>query len=120
MAPMVAARRGSGAAGWRAASRGTGSRAAHGAVWQTAAMPDDPAAPADLVLLGGALRTMVSTSPRADALAVRDGRIVAVGSDEAVRLHVGPRTRVVELGGRTVTPGFQDAHVHPIEAGLEE
>ena len=83
-------------------------------------MPDDPAAPADLVLLGGALRTMVPTSPRADALAVRDGRIVAVGSDEDVRGHVGPRTRVVELGGRTVTPGFQDAHIHPMEAGLEE
>ena len=92
----------------------------HGAVWQTAAMPDDPAASADLVLRGGALRTMVPASPRADALAVRDGRIVAVGSDEDVRGHVGPRTRVVELGGRTVTPGFQDAHIHPMEAGLEE
>ena len=111
---MVAARRNRGAA-----SRGTGSGAPHGAVWQTAAMPDDPTAPADLVLLGGALRTMVPASPRAEALAVRDGRIVAVGSDEDVRGHIGPRTRVVELGGRTVTPGFQDAHIHPMEAGLE-
>ena len=82
-------------------------------------MPDDPTAPADLVLLGGALRTMVPASPRADALAVRDGRIVAVGNDEDVRGHIGSRTRVVELGGRTVTPGFQDAHIHPMEAGLE-
>ena len=81
---MVAARRNRGAA-----SRGTGSGAPHGAVWQTAAMPDDPTAPADLVLLGGALRTMVPASPRADALAVRDGRIVAVGSDEDVRGHIG-------------------------------
>ena len=82
-------------------------------------MLGDPAAPADLVLLGGALRTMVPASPRADALVVRDGRIVAVGNDEDVRGHVGARTRVVELGGRTVTPGFQDAHIHPMEAGLE-
>ncbi len=111
---MVAARRNQGAA-----SRGTGSNAPHGAFWQTAAMPDDPTTPADLVLLGGALRTMVPASPRADALAVRDGRIIAIGSDGDVRGHAGPRTRVVELGGRTVTPGFQDAHIHPMEAGLE-
>ena len=82
-------------------------------------MPDDPTTPADLVLLGGALRTMVPASPRAEALAVRDGRIVAVGGDEGIRDHIGPRTRVVELGGRTVIPGFQDAHVHPIGAGLD-
>ena len=111
---MVAARRNQGAS-WR----GTGWGAPPGAVWQTAAMPDDRTATADLVLLGASLRTMVPASPRAEALAVRDGRIVAVGRDEDVRRHVGPRTRVVELGGRTVTPGFQDAHVHPIGAGLD-
>ena len=93
--------------------------APHGAVWQTAAMPDDPANAADLVLLGGALRTMVPGSLHAEALAVREGRIAAVGSDEDVRGHIGPRTRVVELDRRTVTPGFQDAHIHPMEAGLE-
>jgi len=82
-------------------------------------MPDDPTTSAELVLLGGSLRTMVPLRPRAEALAVRDGRSVAVGGDQDVRGHIGPRTRVVQLGGRTVTPGFQDAHIHPMEAGLE-
>jgi predicted amidohydrolase YtcJ len=80
-------------------------------------MPDQ--APADLALLGGSLRTMNPPSGRAAALAVRGGRIVAVGRDEEVREHIGSKTRVIELGGRTVLPGFQDAHVHPIGAGLE-
>ena len=80
-------------------------------------MPDD--APADLALLGGSLLTIAQVGGRAAALAVRGGRIVTVGSDDAVRQQIGPRTRVIELGGRTVLPGFQDAHVHPIGAGLE-
>ena len=80
-------------------------------------MPDD--APADLALLGGSLLTIAQVGGRAAALAVRGGRIVAVGSDDAVRQQIGPRTRVTELGGRTVLPGFQDAHIHPIGAGLE-
>ena len=54
----------------------------------------------------------------ATAVAVRDGRIVAAGSDTAVGAFVGPRTRVVDLRGRTVTPGFGDAHVHPVAAGV--
>ena len=54
----------------------------------------------------------------AAALAVRDGRIVAVGSDAAAGRWIGPQSRVVELRGRTVTPGFGDAHVHPASAGV--
>jgi predicted amidohydrolase YtcJ len=54
----------------------------------------------------------------ASALAVRDGRIVAVGPDALVRPLIGSSTRVIDLRGRTVTPGFQDAHVHPIHGGL--
>ncbi|MBA2300392.1 MAG: amidohydrolase [Chloroflexi bacterium] len=52
------------------------------------------------------------------ALAVRAGRIVSVGPDREIGGHVGPSTRVIELRGRTVTPGFQDAHVHPVHGGL--
>ncbi len=74
--------------------------------------------PADLVLTGGSIATMDAARSWASALAVRDGRIVAVGPDAAVRGHVGPSTRVIELRGRTVTPGFQDAHVHPVDGGL--
>jgi predicted amidohydrolase YtcJ len=82
--------------------------------------PADPTAdrPADLVLTGGSIQTVDAARSWAQALAVRDGRIVAVGTDAAVRPHVGPSTRVVELRGRTVTPGFQDAHVHPLHGGL--
>ncbi len=81
-------------------------------------MPHAPAA--DLVLRGGAVHTVDDARPQAEALAVRGGRIVAVGSDGDVAGHIGPRTRVVELHGRTVLPGFQDAHCHPPSSGLDE
>jgi predicted amidohydrolase YtcJ len=74
--------------------------------------------PADLVLRGGRIATMDAARSWATAVAVRDGRIVAVGPDDAVAGLVGPRTRVIELRGRTLTPGFQDAHVHPVHGGL--
>jgi predicted amidohydrolase YtcJ len=74
---------------------------------------------ADLVFISGAVLTMDPSSPRATALAVSGARIVAVGGDEEVRELVGPGTRVVDLAGRALLPGFQDAHVHPVYAGLE-
>ncbi len=74
--------------------------------------------PADLALTGGRVATMDSARSWATALAVLDGRIVAVGTDRAIAAHIGSRTRVIELAGRTVTPGFQDAHVHPIHGGV--
>jgi predicted amidohydrolase YtcJ len=74
--------------------------------------------PADLVLTGGRIATMDAARSWASALAVREGRIVAVGSDAAVAPHIGASTRVIALRGRTVTPGFQDAHVHPVHGGL--
>ena len=72
----------------------------------------------DLVFLGATVETMADDVPPADAVAVRGGRIVAVGSSADVRPLVGPRTRVIELGGETLLPGFQDAHIHPIDGGL--
>jgi predicted amidohydrolase YtcJ len=75
--------------------------------------------PADLVLRGGRIATMDAARRLASALAVRDGRLMTVGQDADVRTNIGPRTRVIELRGRTVVPGFQDAHVHPIDGGLE-
>ncbi len=74
--------------------------------------------PADLVLLGGRVATMDAARSFTSALAVQAGRIVAVGPDADVRPHIGPSTRVIELRGRTLTPGFQDAHVHPVHGGL--
>ena len=72
--------------------------------------------PADLVLTGGPVHPVVGPSGR--AVAVRGERVAAVGSEDDVRAFVGPSTRVVDLQGRTVVPGFIDAHVHPVQAGL--
>ncbi|MGW2700205.1 amidohydrolase [Streptomyces sp. NPDC001340] len=71
---------------------------------------------ADLLFTGGPVLTPDGRS--ATAVAVTGGRITAVGHDE-VRELAGPRTEVVDLAGRLLLPGFQDAHVHPVPAGLE-
>lgn len=76
-------------------------------------------APADLVFRGGAVYTMDAARSWAEAVAVRDGRIVYVGPDAGVEAWIGRETRVVELAGRMLLPAFQDAHVHPLDAGLE-
>jgi predicted amidohydrolase YtcJ len=74
---------------------------------------------AELALKNGAIYTVDDTRRWADAVAIRDGRIVFVGTDQELAAHVGPNTRVIDLKGRMVIPGFQDAHIHPISAGLE-
>jgi len=75
---------------------------------------------ADLLFVNGAVYTVDAARRWAEAVAVRDGRIVALGtSDDLVELR-GSSTEVVDLGGRMLVPGFQDAHVHPINAGLEQ
>ncbi len=73
---------------------------------------------ADLVLTGGRIFTADAAKTWAEAMAVRNGRLVAIGGDTTVKPFVGPRTRVIELRGRTVTPGFGDSHVHPPMGGL--
>jgi predicted amidohydrolase YtcJ len=73
---------------------------------------------ADLVLTGGRLFTADGAGSWARAMAIRNGRIAAVGPDAAAAALVGPRTRVIDLRGRTVTPGFGDSHVHPTHGGL--
>ncbi|GAA1522805.1 hypothetical protein BJ978_000529 [Agromyces terreus] len=73
---------------------------------------------ADLVFSGGPVFTATTQRTRATAVAVTDGRIVAVGHDE-VRELIGPDTRHVDLAGRMLVPGFQDAHVHPVWGGLD-
>lgn len=74
---------------------------------------------ADLVLTGGVVWTGRAEQPFAEALAVRGGRIVAVGSVAAVRDRVHSAREVVELAGKAVLPGFQDAHCHPSGGGLQ-
>ena len=69
--------------------------------------------PADLLFVRGAVRTMERARRIATAVAVRDGRIAAVGTDDELRPLAALATRVVDLEGRSLLPGFQDAHVHP-------
>jgi predicted amidohydrolase YtcJ len=73
---------------------------------------------ADVAFVGGGVFTVDATGRWADAVAVRAGRIVAVGTTAAIGAVIGPRTQVVELSGRLLVPGFQDAHVHAPSAGL--
>jgi len=74
---------------------------------------------ADLILVGGSIRTMDPARPSASAIATAGDRIVGVGGDGEVLATRRARTRVLDLRGRTVLPGFQDAHVHPVSAGLD-
>jgi predicted amidohydrolase YtcJ len=74
---------------------------------------------ADLVLAGGKIRTPAHPSGFVQGAAIGAGVIQALGSDEEMREHVGPRTRVVGLRGRLAIPAFGDAHVHPVQGGLE-
>lgn len=78
-----------------------------------------PVVPADVVLRHGVIYTMSPARPWADALAVRDGRLVFVGDEAGVEKFIGRATRVVDLTGRMVLPGFQDNHAHPLSGGLE-
>ncbi|MBT2398981.1 amidohydrolase [Streptomyces sp. ISL-100] len=74
--------------------------------------------PADLVFTGGPVLTLDAARSRATTVAVTGDRITAVGHDEVHDL-IGPKTEVVVLAGRLLVPGFQDAHIHPVSAGLE-
>jgi predicted amidohydrolase YtcJ len=77
-------------------------------------------APADLVLLDGRILTVDDRFTVAAALAVRDGRFAAVGSNDDVRDHIGGTTRVIDGGGRTVVPGIIDTHVHALDVAAAE
>jgi predicted amidohydrolase YtcJ len=68
--------------------------------------------PADLIVRNAHIVTVDAKFSTAQAATIRDGKFLAVGSDAAVLKTKGPKTRVVDLGGRTVLPGFNDTHVH--------
>ncbi|MFH8384773.1 amidohydrolase [Kitasatospora sp. NPDC018058] len=73
---------------------------------------------ADLVLTRGPVHTGDAARTRASSLAVAGERITAVGHDE-VRELIGPKTEVVDLTGKLLLPGFQDAHIHAVYGGVE-
>lgn len=78
------------------------------------------AAPADTVLHHGHIITADAGDTTAQALAVSNGRIVGVGSDAEIAALIGPKTRVIDLKGRTATPGLIDTHAHILSTGIGE
>jgi predicted amidohydrolase YtcJ len=78
-----------------------------------------PSGDADLVFVGGRVYGTRSTGRPPEAVAVRQGRIAAVGGEEDIRSLIGRKTEVVNLNGGMLLPGFQDAHVHAQQGGLE-
>jgi predicted amidohydrolase YtcJ len=77
-----------------------------------AAGPGGPVDPAETVLVNANVLTVDADFSSARAVAVRGGKIVAVGADDEVRAFIGPATRVVDLDGKSVLPGFIDTHGH--------
>jgi len=78
----------------------------------------DPRPPAEWVFVSGKVVTVDSSFSVKEALAIKNGRFVAVGTDSEMRRWMGPKTVVVNLGGRTVIPGLIDSHMHATVAGL--
>ena len=76
------------------------------------------AQPADLILRGGRIITVDGNWRITEAVAIRDGRFVAVGDNATVAPLAGPGTQIVELGGRAVVPGLIDTHLHQLFAAL--
>ena len=77
-----------------------------------AALSSGQQSPPDLILLNGKIFTSNSAHPYVEALAIRGERIVATGTAEKVRMLAGPQTKRIDLGGRVVIPGINDAHHH--------
>lgn len=74
---------------------------------------------ADLVITNANVRTMDAKRTIARSIAFLNGRIISVGSDRDTKPLIGPRTRVIDAGGKTVLPGFNDSHVHFLETGFQ-
>src|SRR5437870_2077992 len=79
----------------------------------------DMAREADLVFVGGSFFTAARVRPWAQAMAIRDDRFVAVGTETQVERWAGRRTRRIDLHGRVVVPGFIDAHAHMADSAGE-
>jgi predicted amidohydrolase YtcJ len=75
--------------------------------------------PADIVFHGGGVYTVDATRSWAEAVAVRDGKIIYVGSDAGAKPFLGEQTRRIDLRGKMLLPGFHDSHVHLCGGGIE-
>jgi hypothetical protein len=79
-----------------------------------------PSGPADTMYYNGKIITMWDENPIVEAVTIADGRFLAVGTTQQVGRTTGPRTKQIDLKGKTVVPGLIDAHVHAVNAGLAE
>jgi len=73
----------------------------------------------DLILTDGRLYTIDAENSVAQAVAIKDGRFLAIGDDAEIAALAGPTTRKISLGNRAVIPGFFDSHVHMLESGAK-
>ena len=73
---------------------------------------------ASLIITNGKFHTVDRQNPTAQAVAIRDGKFLAVGSESEVMQHAGPETQVINLHGHTAIPGLNDSHLHLIRGGL--
>ncbi len=82
--------------------------------------PSGPGVEADVIYSGGPIVTVNDAQPGAEALAVKDGRILAVGAKaEVEKSHKGQTTEMIDIGGRTLAPGFVDGHMHVLALGAQ-
>src|SRR6056297_1515043 len=82
--------------------------------------PAAQAQQADLVLRKGRIVTVSEDFEIVPALAVKDGHVIATGTDDRIASHVGPETQVIDLDGKMVLPGLIDSHVQPTGASRFE
>ena len=78
------------------------------------------ASEADIIFTNGKIYTVDKKGPFAEAVAVKDGKFLEVGSAKDIEKFVGKRTRVVDLGGAFAMPGFIEGHIHPAQPYLHE
>ncbi|MDF2760319.1 MAG: Amidohydrolase 3, partial [Thermomicrobiales bacterium] len=74
--------------------------------------------PGDLLLVNGLIRTMDVANPAVSAVAIRMGRVAYAGDDAGAKAAAAPGSPVIDLAGRTATPGLNDAHAHPMSVGF--
>jgi predicted amidohydrolase YtcJ len=84
------------------------------------ACKNGPENPADKVFVNGIIYTVDETNPKAQAVAVKDGLILAVGSTEEIQAYVGESTKVIDLQGKTMTPGIIESHAHLMGIGYNK
>ncbi len=95
-----------------------------GAYWNLDRTRDRWTAPAygqvaDKIIQGGSIVTVNDAKPFADAVAIKEGKILAVGSNDEIAKHKGANTEIVDLAGRALLPGFIDGHGHCFATGIQ-